>query len=148
MQHNIISLTEKAEIRRRKFREKAIQGIDAHELHEYYEEMIKTAVHHLSFLQRYLVEEYLYAVVEELFSYGVEVSKSCVQNGYEPEEMIEESRNERMNRVNKLSSRHLIHQYVGDWDLESVMILADDMADRWFVKGLHYGIKQRKLKLL
>ncbi|MBO8172799.1 MAG: DUF2521 family protein [Bacillaceae bacterium] len=144
---NIISLEQKAEQRRRRFKEKAVKGINSLELQDYYDKVIKNSIQHLSFLQRYIVEEFLYDVVEEVFYYGVELSKQCL-HGRKVNELIDHHYHEADRKVRSLFSKHMIYQYLRDLDMQAVMIIADDITVKWFEKGLEYGKKQRKLKLL
>lgn len=144
---NIVSLEQKVQKKHKAMREKVLKGLDSHELHTYYEKVIKYSVRHLSYLQRYMVEEFLYEVVQELFYFGVISSKPCLV-GKEPEEIIREKESKLVEKVRTIYGKHLIYQYVGEWDAEAVMMIAEDIAFNWFEKGVRYGKKQYKLKLL
>jgi hypothetical protein len=93
------------------------------------------------------VEEFLYDVVIELFLFGMQASKHRLygKSMQEIEKMYEK---DIFQKTVLLFGKHRIHTYLRELDEYSVQIIAEDLAVRWFKKGVHYGEKQRKLRLL
>ncbi|GAB7387256.1 hypothetical protein BSNK01_10920 [Bacillaceae bacterium] len=147
MERKVVSFSSYAQLRRARLKEKVLHGIDYEELAGYYERVIKDCIRHLSFLQRFIVEECLYEVVTETFMLGTEASRALL-SGKSEREMVEAFSRELEQLVQRICAKHQLFQYVSDWEGYSLTIIADDLADRWFAKGLQFGLKQRKLRLM
>ena len=146
-ENNIVSIEEKAASRHQSMRKKAMNGIDTKELNEYYEKIVKESIHHFSFLQKYLAEEFLGDIVIETFAMGLEASKHCL-DGKEPEQIEPIYATSLHLTLSDLCSKHQMYQFFQEWDAYSLTIMAEDLSGKWFRKGVHYGQKQRKLRLM
>jgi hypothetical protein len=146
MENNILSFAEHARVRGDSIRRKVMEGIDLEEVHRYYNTIIDVSIRHLTLLQRYLVEEYLAEIISEFFFRGVEASKQYKAGRTTSE--IEQSCVRDFGKVYALAHEFRLSRHLGEWDLYSVSIMAEDLAGKWFHNGLAYGKRQRKLRLL
>jgi hypothetical protein len=146
-EENIVQFSQKVQERRKIFKEKALRGIDSKELMDYYNRIIRESIYHFSFLQKYITEEFLGETVIECFAMGMEASRHCL-SGKELEEIEQIYDQEISGKLVQLIGTHEIHQYLREWDAYSVTMLAEDLCGKWFRKGIQYGEKQRKMRLI
>ncbi|MFT9850344.1 hypothetical protein [Aneurinibacillus sp. REN35] len=147
MENNIVSFEKHMRTRDESVRKRVLEWIDREEVHQYYIDIIEVSIRHLTRLQRYLVEEYLGEMIAECFFQGVDASKQY-EAGYTTEEIESRYSKDQLSTIHSLMSNYRLYRHLGEWDLYSISIIAEDVARRWFRKGLAYGRKQRKLKLL
>lgn len=147
MENNIVSFQKMAESRDEFLQQKALHGIDSKELNKYYDTVVRDSIQHYSFLQKYLAEEYLGETVIDSFTMGIRASKLRL-DGKCIEDIEKVYSHDLQNMLAELSGKHQLYQYLRDWDVYSLSILAEDLSGKWFRKGVLYGEKQRKMKLM
>ncbi|MED0673316.1 DUF2521 family protein [Aneurinibacillus aneurinilyticus] len=147
MENNIVSFEKYARTRDESIRKRVMNGIDRKEVHEYYASVIHVSIRHLTLLQRYLIEEYLTEIICEFFFRGVDASKQY-EAGRTTEEIEHSYTKEHFSTIYSLANEYRLSRHIGEWDVYSVFIIAEDVALKWFRNGLSYGKKQRKLRLL
>jgi hypothetical protein len=145
--NNVVPIGERAATRYESLKQRAIDGIDTKELSEYYNTMVKECIQHFSYLQKYLAEEFLGDIVIESFTLGMEASKCCL-SGKDREEIFNAYAMNLHTLQSELCSKHRLFQYFREWDTYSLTIMSDDLVSKWFRKGVDYGQKQRKLRLM
>lgn len=144
---NVISFEKIMEDRNQLWKKKAINGIDSKELNDYYNNVVKESVGHLTFLQKYIAEEFLGDAVIDSFALGMEASKHRLY-GKTIDEIEAIYSGNLAHTLAELSSKHEIYQYLKEWDVYSLTILAEDLSTKWFIKGIQFGEKQRKMRLI
>jgi hypothetical protein len=144
---NVISLEKIVEDRSQLLRKKALNGIDSKDLNEYYNKMVKDSIKHLTFLQKYIAEEFLGDTVIDCFALGMAASKLCL-HGKSHEEIENIYSGDLAHKLAELSGKHQIYQYLAEWDVYSLTIMGEDLSTKWFRKGIQYGEKQRKMRLI
>jgi len=147
MDNNIVSFQKQAEYRYEALQQKLIHGIDTKELNKYYETVVKESTQHLSFLQRYLAEEYLGETVIDSFTMGVKASKLRLDNRT-VEEIEEVYSKDLRGLLSTLLGKHDLMQFLGEDDVDSLIMMSYELSEKWFRKGILYGEKQRKLRLM
>lgn len=147
MDNNIVSFQKIAEFRNEALQQKIIHGIDPKELNIFYETVVKEKTQHLSFLQKYLAEEFLGETVMDSFTLGVKASNLRLDNRT-IEEIEYVYRNDLLNLLSTLLGQNDLVQYVGEEDTHLLIKMADELSQNWFRKGIVYGEKQRKLRLM
>jgi|GEM_PF-3159296 len=147
MENNVISLEQKAADRNSILKKKAMHGIDNKELNDYYNKVVKGSIHHLSFLQKFVAEEYLGDTVIDSFAMGIEASKLRL-DGKSVEGIVEVFATDLHSKLAELGGKHQLYQYLRENDIYSITIIAEDLSNQWFRKGIIYGEKQRKLRLM
>jgi len=147
MDNNIVSFQKVAEYRYEALQQKVIHGIDTKELNKYYESVVKESTQHLSFLQKYLAEEFLGETVIDSFTMGVKASNLRMDN--RTVEQIEYAYNKDLqNLLTTQLNKHDLTQFLAEDDVHSIIRIANELGDKWFRKGVLYGEKQRKLRLM
>lgn len=147
MENNIVSFQKMAENRDEVLQQKALYGIDSKELNKYYDTVVRDSIQHYSFLQKYLAEEYLGETVIDSFTMGIRASKLRL-DGKDIEDIERVYSRDLQNLLTELLGKHQLYQYLRDWDVYSLTIMAEDLSGKWFRKGVLYGEKQRKMKLM
>ncbi|MEW9670197.1 DUF2521 family protein [Ammoniphilus sp. 3BR4] len=147
MEDNIVSFEKLANHRHEALQKKALYGIDSQELNKYYQTIVKDSIEHFSFLQKYLAEEFLGDTVIDSFTMGIKASKLRL-DGKSLEEIEQVYSRDLQDSLAQLSSRHQLHQFLREWDVYSLSIMAEDLGGKWFRKGVLYGEKQRKMRLM
>ncbi|MBN6187528.1 DUF2521 family protein [Aneurinibacillus sp. BA2021] len=146
MDDNVISFTERRRIRDEDARMRVMKWIDRGEVYQYYVDIIEVSIRHFTRLQRYVAEEYLSEVISESFFRGVHASRQY-EAGWTTEDIVNRYNQDHAALLYSLASEYRLSRHLGEWDLYSVSIIAEDVTGKWFQKGLAYGRKQRKLKL-
>jgi hypothetical protein len=144
---NIVSFDQWSQNRADMLKEKVVHGIDRQEVKGYYQSIVSQSIGHMTLLQRYTVEQYLLQVVSEFFYLGTQASRQY-RLERSTEEIEQSVSGTFFNKICTLSAEFHINRYIGEWDAYSVSIIAEDVAGKWFRKGLTYGQKLRKLRLL
>ncbi|HJV47067.1 MAG TPA: DUF2521 family protein [Bacillota bacterium] len=144
---NVVSLEKIVQNRNNLLKKKAMNGIDSKELNDYYNNVIKESFKHLTFLQKYIAEEFLGDTVIDCFALGMQASKLCLY-GRAPDEIEIIYAGNLAHILAELSAKHEIYKYMREWDVYSLTILGEDLSNKWFRKGIFYGEKQRKLRLI
>ncbi|BAU26067.1 hypothetical protein DFP93_13062 [Aneurinibacillus soli] len=147
MENNIVSFETHVRAREKMMREKLLSGIDRREVYQYYENVIRASIEHLTLLQRYIVEEYLAEIITSFFIHGVDASREY-ELGRTDKEIERAAMKRLFASIYSLSGDYRLSRHLNEWDLYSISVLAEDLAGRWFQHGLAYGRKQRKLRLL
>lgn len=147
MDNNIVSFEKMAENRDEFLQRKALLGIDSKELNKYYDTVVRDSIQHYSILQKYLAEEYLGETVIDSFTMGIRASKLRL-DGKNMEDIEKVYLCDLRSLLTDLSGKHQLYQYLRDWDVYSLSIMAEDLSGKWFRKGVLYGEKQRKMKLM
>lgn len=147
MENNIVSFETHVRAREAMMREKLLSGIDRREVHQYYQNVIRTSIEHLPLLQRYIVEEYLAEIITFFFMQGVDASREY-RLGRTDKEIERDAMKRWFASIYTLSEDYRLSRHLNEWDMYSISILAEDLAGRWFRHGLAYGRKRRKLRLL
>jgi hypothetical protein len=147
MNDNVVSFGEWAQAQNEMVKEKIISGIDRHEVNRYYDKVINVSIQHLSLLERYLIEGYLGEIIIRFFMIGAEASKQRLA-GRTPEEIETVYSKDFYQCIYEIAGDFRINRHVGEWDAYSVSIMAEDLSVKWFRKGLEYGERQRKMRLL
>ncbi|WCN37673.1 hypothetical protein [Aneurinibacillus uraniidurans] len=147
MENNIVSFETHVRAREAMMREKLLSGIDRQEVHQYYQNVIRTSIEHLPLLQRYIVEEYLAEIITFFFMQGVDASREY-RLGRTDKEIERDAMKRWFASIYTLSEDYRLSRHLNEWDMHSISILAEDLAGRWFRHGLAYGRKRRKLRLL
>lgn len=147
MDNNIVSFEKVAANRNEVLQQKAMYGIDSKELNQYYETIVKESIGHFSFLQKYITEEFLGETVIDSFTMGIKASKLRL-DGKTVEEIERVFSSDIDHLISTLSGKHQLYQFLRDWDVYSLTIMAEDLSGKWFRKGIQYGEKQRKMRLM
>lgn len=147
MENNIVSFEKLAASRQEALQKKALYGIDNQELNKYYQTIVKESIQHFSFLQKYIAEEYLGDTVIDSFTMGIRASKLRL-NGKSVEEIEKVYSHDLQESLADLAGKHQLYQFLRDWDVYSLSIMAEDLSGKWFRKGILYGEKQRKMRLM
>ncbi|GEN34822.1 MULTISPECIES: hypothetical protein [Aneurinibacillus] len=147
MENNIVSFEKYIRARDERVRKRAIDGIDREEVHRYYTGIIDVSIRHLTLLQRYFIEEYLAEIIVGFFLRGVDASKQY-RTGRTTEDIEHSYTKDHFLEIYSLANDYRLSRHIGEWDLYSVSIIAEDLSLKWFRNGLAYGKRQRKLKLL
>ncbi len=147
MENNIVSFQKIADSRNQVLQQKALYGIDSKELNKYYDTVVRDSIQHYSILQKYLAEEYLGETVIDSFTMGIRASKLRL-DGKNMEDIEKVYLCDLRSLLTDLSRKHQLYQYLRDWDVYSLSIMAEDLSGKWFRKGVLYGEKQRKMKLM
>ncbi|WP_027415384.1 DUF2521 family protein [Aneurinibacillus terranovensis] len=144
---NVVSFQQWSQEKDEWLREKVLDGIDGGEILNYCHTIIRPSISHLRFLQRYMVERFLLEIIAEFFYVGVQASKlyRTGRSGQEIEQMYEVRF---ALHIQEIADMFKVNRCIGEWDAYSVFIIAEDLSGKWFRKGMAYGEKQRKLRLL
>lgn len=147
MSDNVVSFQEKARQRYESLRQKATRGIDRQELFAYYERVLKERIEHFTALQRSIAEEILGETLIDSFTMGAEASKLRLAN----------KRVEEIEKVYAADIEALLLDILSQSKMaalrseEDVILLAKtakELGRDWFRKGVFYGERQRKLRLI
>lgn len=147
MDQNVVSFQEKAEHRYEALQQKVMRGIDSKELYAYYDQVVKDRIEHLAFIQRDIAEEFLGEAVIDSFTMGVEASKLRLVN--KRIDLIEEVYFQDLKDL--LADLLINYKLVKSHSEEDVALLskmAKELGRDWFRKGVFYGERQRKLRLI
>ncbi|RXT05331.1 DUF2521 family protein [Ammoniphilus sp. CFH 90114] len=147
MEDNIVSFEKLAVDRHEALQKKALYGIDSQELNKYYEAVVKDTIEHFSFLQKYLAEEFLGDTVIDCFTMGIKASKLRL-DGKSVEDIEYVYSHDLQESLAQLSQRHQLYQFLRELDVYSLSMMAEDLGGKWFRKGILYGEKQRKMRLM
>lgn len=147
MKNNILSFTDHMDRKKAKIKEKALFEISSDEMAKNYETFINDHFKHLTFLQQYIVEEFFYEVMVEIFVLGTEASRP-LNMGKRRESLVEAYREDIRSFIEKTSDKHRLFQYIHGMESESIFLIVETLAEHWFSKGLKYGEKQRKMRLI
>lgn len=144
---NVISLTNYAKIRNEERRIKFLKGIDRKKIQTYYKEFITPSISHMTLLQRFIVDGFCMDVLFLYFVLGVDASRRCMM-GEDKDEVVEKTFEQNLQKLPAMATQMNLHQYIEDWELHGVFVLAEEIAATWLLEGIQYGIKQRKMRLL
>lgn len=144
---NVVSLTNYAKIRNEEKRIKFLKGIDRKKIQTYYKDYIVPSISHMTLLQRFLVDGFFMDVVFLYFVLGVDASRRCML-GEDQDDVLEKTLEFNLYKIPSLATQANLHQYIEDWELHGVFVLAEEIAATWLLEGIQYGIKQRKMRLL
>lgn len=147
MKNKVVSFSSHAKVRNAERRAKVLKGIDRKKIQEYHKEFVEPTIRHMSLLQRFLVDEYLMDILFVFFILGVDASRLCM-GGENQEAILERTFQRNLDKIPQVASRMELNQYIDDWDLYGVYLLAESIAEKWVHEGIEYGIKQRKMRLL
>ena len=147
MDNNVVSFQKLAEHRYEALQEKLLYGIDTKDLNKYYDTVVKDSILHFTFLQKYLAEEFLGETVIDSFTMGVKASKLRLDNK-EIEEIQHVYFRDIQQQLKSLLGKHDLTQYLLEEDVKLISKMANELSERWFRKGVIYGEKQRKLRLM
>ncbi|SFS84192.1 hypothetical protein [Marininema halotolerans] len=141
--------------RMEKLREEALHGFPWSKLSRFLEEVLEPSLSFLSPRKRFSVDEAVYRLAFEAYVCGIESSRKGEAEC--PPERTENERRRWCNDVfgqegDELVSRvaremDLFH-HLDEWTSQSVLVFFDEVALRWFLHGIDYGIRLRKRRLL
>jgi hypothetical protein len=101
----------------------------------------------MTLLQRFLVDGFFMDVLFLYFVLGVNASRRCML-GEDQDEILEKTIEYNLYKIPAMATQINLHQYIEDWELHGIFVLAEEIAATWLLEGIRYGIKQRKMRLL
>ncbi|SDW91753.1 hypothetical protein SAMN05444487_107194 [Marininema mesophilum] len=138
-----------------KLREEALHGFPWGKLSRFLEEVLEPCLSFLSPRKRFTLDEAVYRLAFEAYVCGIE---GCRRGEVEcPPERSEVERRRWCNEVFGQEGDELVSRIARDMDLfyhldewtsQSVLVFFDEVALRWFLHGIDYGIHLRKRRLL
>ncbi|PTX58216.1 hypothetical protein C8P63_11890 [Melghirimyces profundicolus] len=141
--------------RAEKLRQEALFGFPWGKLSKMIDTILEPAVENLPSRQRLAVDEAVYRMAFEAYVSGMEVSRKGEMEC--PPGRPEQERRDWCQRVFGLDGSRLIGRIAEDldllrsmdeWTIQSVMYFFEEVTSQWFMKGVDYGIRLRKGRLL
>lgn len=147
MHQKVASFADYWDEKKARLKEKAMVEISSGEMTNHHEKWIDEEFQHLTFLQKFIVEEFVYEVMVEVFVLGAEASRP-LNFGKQEKRILQAYADDIKHLIEKTYERHRLFQYIQEMDGDSIQVLVQRLADQSFSKGLAYGERQRKLRLI
>jgi hypothetical protein len=119
------------------------------------DEVLEPTTRSLSPHKRFIVDEAVYRLAFESYLHGIQ---SCRRGAVvcPPDRSFTERRNgynrffrEQGDRlVGRVAEEMDLFFHVDEWTCQSVLLFFDEVATRWFLEGIDFGIQLRKRRLL
>lgn len=150
MNRNVILFDRMKAERIKQIREAALRGFPWHELEKYQDLILEPTMRYLTLSQRNLIDEGVYRLAYEMYGLGIGACSRIQSSTGE---------NERRNlydRYYREQGDHLIRWVANEfhffsrfdeWTSQSLLFVLEDMAPRWFLLGVDYGIRRKRLKI-
>ncbi|OYD06503.1 hypothetical protein [Paludifilum halophilum] len=134
-----------------KMRHEALLGFPWGKLSKMINEVLEPSTRTLAFPKRYAVDEAIYRLAFEAYVSGIDYSRRGEMEC--PPSRPEGERRRWCDRVYRESGDDLINRVIQDldlfrhldeWTIQSVFYFMEEVASRWFIQGVDYGIRLRQ----
>lgn len=141
--------------RMEKMRQEALYGFPWGKLSRLIDSVLDPTVNSLPAPQRFAVDEAVYRLAFEAYVSGMEASRRGEDEC--PPGLPESERRRWCERVFGFGGSRMIggiaedldvFRQMDEWTIQSIMSFFEEVASRWFIHGVDYGIQLRRQRLL